>query len=176
MWGQQQKVSFCLKIPKLCSLCSFNRFKQTSLDPCLKLSDITELDHCVAQTCWSHIQCVWGSVLVLRPWGQVLWFVKQEVRVTIVIIPEPVESLDRKKRLDGEISQKKQSLPWNTFLLALDLCPGSSVCTVLFETPWLQEGCCSFSCVSKSILGSRTGVMVPRIRLVIEGSKITLYF
>lgn len=54
---------------------------------------------------------MWVPVVVLKPWDQVLWFVKHEVRVTLVNIPEPMRNLGRKKSKMRWRDQSKKAKP-----------------------------------------------------------------
>lgn len=65
---------------------------------------------CVAQMFLLCIFYIFVSMVVLESWDKVLWSVKYEVRLTIVIVPKSMKNLSRgekKVRLEVEVSQKK---------------------------------------------------------------------
>lgn len=123
------------------------------------------------------------SMVVLEPCDKILWPVKREVTLTIVIIPKSVRNISRKKRLRLEVEigvgreegEVKPAIKYFSPCLVLVY---SMIC--VYYVVWKLHSYrrdVGHSCVFlKSIFVSRTGVMVPRIRLAIEGSKITSYF
>ena len=146
----------------------------------VRLLDIPKLTTVLHKCCYQVFCTFWVSVVVLEPWDKILWSVKQEVRLNIVIILKSMKKLSRGEK-KGKIKSRDQSKKVKPAIKCFSPCLAlvyNLIC--VYYVVWKlhsyrRDVVCS--CVFlKSIFVSRTGVMVPRIRLVIEGSKITFYF